>query len=165
MVARHDRNPPPARRRRDAERITLTLYDEHRHLHRIELANPVLSAARWTQWKGEAKDGHDIRRGSRPARDPSARRAAADDKGQAGERPFAQCPDDDEPRLVELRRTRRRSPSGDPVGLLHERDCQPFLLGRQRSCGEIGRIDSAARAVTEHQRRPGSGRRAHAGAR
>src|SRR5689334_10267731 len=59
--------------------------------------------------------------------------------------------DDRDPRRVELVGGRRRSPAGDAIRLLDERDGdadRPRGLCRR---GEVGRTDAAARAVTEHE--------------
>lgn len=165
MVAAHDRHPASAPPGRDAEWVALALNNEHWHFHGSELRTPILSAAQRTQWEGETEHGEDVRRSSRPARDPSARGTTTRDERQTDKRTYSQCTDDSEPRLVELRRTRRRPAARDPVWLLHERDCKPLLLRHRRNGSQIRRIDPAARTVTKNERSLGSARYPHVRAR
>ncbi len=58
------------------------------------------------------------------------------------------------PGRIELGRRSGRPPPGDPVGLLHQRDREPFLLGNSCDCHEIRRADASAGAVAEHKSRP-----------
>jgi hypothetical protein len=117
-------------RGRHAERIPYALNDERRHRHGFELGQAALHrlpcAARRFKREGEAehRNGAGCLRGA--AGDSGAQRATADDDLQVSQFDRVQVLDDRDPRPIELRRSGRRPPSRDPVGLLNERDADPY---------------------------------------
>jgi predicted ester cyclase len=102
--------------------------------------------------EGEAQDRDraDVRGGA--AGDPGAGGAPADDERKTDERVPAQLLDDRRPGRIELSRRGGATPARDPVGLLDECHADP---GRERSVrrrNEVRRLNTAARAVPEHER-------------
>jgi hypothetical protein len=72
---------------------------------------------------------------------------------------------DRHPRLVQVRRRWGRTPPGDAVRLLDERDGQPLRLRRSRRGNEVGSADPSPGPVPEHEHaaRRRSGLQVHAG--
>jgi hypothetical protein len=141
---------------RNAERIALTLDDERRHGHRVQLRKTALggivSAAGRVNGEGKAEHRGRADFGGGPARDTRACGASTADHRQCPELIVAQLLEHTRPSGVELVRRSRATPPGNPVRLLDEHDAQP---GRQSSVlrtHEVGRADAAARPVTEHER-------------
>jgi hypothetical protein len=141
-------------RRRRPERVALTLDDQRRDRHGVELREAALvGLTGWVEWEGEADDGDRVGLGCCPARDAGARRAAAGQDREAAKRTLAELEDDQRPGRVELPRWSRAPPLGDPVGLLYEHHAEPYGNGGLGCADEIGRLDSAAGPVAEHEPR------------
>ena len=159
VITRHLDNRTQPRARWHAERVTLTLHDEGRHLHRVELGEPADrrlsgSAARRHEREGEAENARGTGCFCGPARDAGAGRAAAGHERKRTEHVGAQVVDDGEPCRVEVMGGRRASTSRDAVGLLDEGDTDAFgergLGGRD----EVAGGHATAGAVAEHEPRP-----------
>ena len=100
----------------------------------------------------QAEHGHRAGVGRRPARDASARGAAADHERQPAQRAVAKLLDDRHPRLVEPPGGGGRAPACHQVGLLHEHNGEPLRLGHLGHSDEVARGHSPTRAVAEHER-------------
>jgi hypothetical protein len=157
MCSRNEDDGPVRAFGRNAERVALALDDERRHGDRVELGQSalgrILSASRrvYRKRKAEHRDGTDF--GGRPAGNASARRPSAAHHRQPAELAIAELSEHAEPRGVELVRRCRTAPARHPVRLLDEHDADP---GRERSVlrrDEIRRLHTAARTVSEHERR------------
>ena len=85
--------------------------------------------------------------------------------GRPSSATVAQLLDDRDPGGVELRRRRRRAPSRDPVGLLHERDGDVDGERSGRGGDEIRRRHPSPGPVPEHERRARLGGRVQVGSR
>ena len=155
MVARDDADRAARRRGRHPEAVVLALDDEHLRVHRLELAQPTWprlgsSALGRLQREREAQNADSTGCGGCTAGDPRARRPSADDKRQLAEPVGAERLDHGRPGDVEVGRRRRRTPPGDPVGLLDERDGESRREGYVLRPDEILGADAATRAVPEH---------------
>ena len=107
----------------------VTLHDERRHRHRVELGQAAWRGARRTarrlQREREAQHRRRRRRISGAAGHPRAEGATPDDQRNPRSSPRA----DDRRRPSRRRRAgapERERVAGDPVGLLDERDADPF---------------------------------------
>ena len=78
--------------------------------------------------------------------------------GRSPSGPERSSADDGAPRLVEMRRRRRRATSSDTIWLRHERDRDRPTDRGLRDGGQIGRVDAAAGAVPEHEEATRAGR-------
>jgi len=145
-----DENDPTARRLgRGPERVALALDDQRRDRDGVELLEAaLLRLARWMDREREAENGHGLGLRGGTASDARACRAAADDQRH----PREELRHDREPGRVELPGRRGAPPPGDAVGLLHERDTEPGLIGSLGRPNEVRRLDPAARPVPEHER-------------
>jgi hypothetical protein len=141
--------------RRDAVRIAVTLNDEGRHGYRFELGEPSLlrlpGAARRLEWEREAEDADRIHGIGGATRDASAHRPTAYHGGKAAQLDGAQMLEHRRPVGVELRRAGRRTPAGDAVRLLDQRDADPFGAGGVRCGDEIRRLHTAGGSVTKDE--------------
>jgi len=151
VVAAHPDDRPAVRVRRHPERVALALDDEDRDRHRVQLREPaLLGPARRMDREGEAEDGDRARLAGRPARDAGAERAAAVDQRELA---HTQLVHHGDPGRIELGRRSRSATPRDAVGLLDERDGDPF---GQRGLGrrdEVGRAHSSPGAVPEDEQR------------
>jgi DivIVA domain-containing protein len=156
VIARHLHDLPSRPGRGHPERVALTLDDEHRHRHGLELgeaALPRLSRAAWRlERKREAEDPDGAGRFRRPARDPCSERPTAGDERQALQLASRQPLDDGDPVGVELRRRGGGTPAGDAVGLLDQGDGDPRRAGGFRRGNEIGCLDAPTGTVAEDER-------------
>ncbi len=155
MVARDDADRAARSRGRHPEAVVLALDDEHLGVHRLELAQPARpwlgsSALGRLQRECEAQNADSTGCRGCTAGDPRARRPSADDERQLVEPVGAESLDHGRPGDVEVGRRRRRTPAGDPVGLLDECDGEPRRDGYIFRPDEILRPDAATRAVPEH---------------
>jgi hypothetical protein len=143
VVARHLHHSATLRGGRDAERVPVTLHDQHRHGHSVEfgetaLARACASPARGPQRERQAndRDGPGRRRGA--AGHPRTQRPTADDKRQSAQLNSNQTVDHSRPGGVELASRSWRPPPGDAVGLLDERDAHPFRTRDLRHGDQVG---------------------------
>ena len=155
MIALHLHHLPRSSGGRHAERISEALNDERRDHHGFELGQPTLrrlpGPARRLKGEGEAEhsDGAGCLRCA--AGDSSAHRATADDDLQVSQFGCPQVRDDGNPRLIELRRSGRRAPSRDPVGLLDQRDGDLHRPSGSSRRQQIRCFDASAGAMTQDQ--------------
>jgi 5'-3' exonuclease len=156
VVARNLHDRATRAGRRHAERVPVTLHDEHRQLDVVELVQATLGgrgpgAARRLQRerKAEHRHGTGFLRG--PAGHARAQRAAADDQRQPAQLPAAEVIDDRRPGDVELARGRGRAAPGNAVGLLDERDADALRTGDVRHRHQVSGIDPSTGAVAEDQ--------------
>jgi hypothetical protein len=135
------------------ERVFLALDDQHRHPYLVELGEPARGGwARGPAGRLERERQAEHRDGTRGLRGtaghPAAERPTADDQRQPAQLVRDQVLDDRDPGGVELVHGRRGASPGDPVGLLHERDGQPFRPSDFRNRHEVWRSHTASRAMT-----------------
>jgi hypothetical protein len=138
---------------RHPEWVSLTLNDEHRDGHRVELVQAACRAraAGRSQGEREAKHGEGTGHFGGAAGDPRAQGSAADEKRQAAQLAREQVIDRCRPSSVELSRRRGTPAACDTVGLLDERDAHPF---RSRNVGhrdEVCRSHASPSPVAEDQ--------------
>ena len=127
MVAGHDDHGAIRPGRRQAERVPLTLDDEGRNRHVVELVEPALDglagrASGWLEWecKAEHRDRSDDV--GRPAGDPRAGRSSADDQRKRVKVVVCQVVDDRDPRRIQLVPRRGGPAAGKAVRLQDEGD-------------------------------------------
>ena len=159
MVAGHDDHGAIRPGRRQAERVPLTLDDEGRNRHVVELVEPALDglagrAPRWLEWECETEHSGRSDRVRGPAGDPRTERPAADDQRQPVELVPGQVLDDRNPGGVELVPGCGGAPTRNAVRLLHERDAHASGERDLGSGDEISGGDASARAMAEDERGP-----------
>ena len=159
MVTGYDGDGAIPTGRRHAERVPLTLDDEGRHRHVVELVKPALDglagrAPRWLEWECETEHSGRSDRVRGPAGDPRTERPAADDQRQPVELVPGQVLDDGDPGGVELVPRCGRAAACNAVRLLHERDAHASGERDLGSGDEISGGDAPARAMAEDERGP-----------
>ena len=155
VVARHLHHGATLGGRWHPEWVSLPLYDQRWHRHRVKLVQAACGragAARRVQWKREAKhrDGAGRFRGS--ACDSRSQGPAPDDERQAAQLALEQAFDHCRPSNVELARRSGAAPSGDFVGLLDERDADPLRARDGRHRNQVSRSHPAGGPMTEDKR-------------
>jgi hypothetical protein len=154
MIARNSHNCTARAWRGHPERVALALDDKSRNQYGIELGEAALFGVPWwMEWEGEADDADRAGRLCGTARDACTGRAPTGQDREPREWAVAKCKHDRRPRRVELRGRGRAAASRNPVGLLDEGDGKPGGVRCLGSAGQVGRPDSSASSVPEHERR------------
>jgi hypothetical protein len=137
----------------DAEGVPVSLQDQRRNCHRVELVESAdcIRPARRPQWKSEAEHSDSGRRLGSSAGNPCPQGPAAGHERQARQPIGAQEVDCRPPHSIELTCRCRAPASRNTIGLLDERDAEPF--GPRYLCYgyEIGGGDSSTGSMTENQ--------------
>jgi hypothetical protein len=156
MVAGHADDFPVWAGRRHPKRVALSLHDEHGHAHRLELEKAalgrVIGSAGRVQRESQTEHGHRASLSGGPACHPGARGSAADHQRKVLKPDFMQLPDHRQPRSVELTSGWLAAPPRYSIGLFDQRDAEANRERRLRRLLKVGRLDTSAGPVPQHQR-------------
>ena len=119
----------------------------------------------WLERKRKAEHADGARLLGCAAGNSTAHRTAAHNDWQAGQGADGQLPHDRDPRCVEHRWARWRTPAGDAIGLLDQRNCDLDREGRLCCRREVPGRDATTGAVAEHESTTWLVDGAHVGAR
>ena len=129
----------PLRGRRHSERISRPLHDERWDCHRIEFGETALrrrgTRPAWRLQRKRKAEHSDGAHGPRsPTRDTRTGGPTTDEERQTAQLARKQMVDHRRPRCIELTHGCRCTPTGDPIGLLDERNAHPLRMCDVRHC-------------------------------